>query len=265
MREVAPRVDSPGQPEVGDVGFPLAVDQDIGRLQIAVEDAAPVGVIDGRGDGRDQPRRGREIGRELAEPPIQALPLDQLHAEESPARGMAHFVDRHDVGMVEVGDRLGLVLEPDQLGLAGELGGPDDLEGDQPVQCGLPRLVDDAHPAPAQLLQDLVTGHVRPLGPARRGFAVRSAPQTVVRLRCIDRRAVPAGAVHGRVGAHRPVRVPAPEGRSAPRPPNTASITSSCPGTAPGTRPVGASRRARAAGPARARGGRERAGRGRGR
>ena len=38
--------------------------------------------------------------------------VDQLHAEVVPAVVLADLVDRHDLRVVQVGDRLGLVAEP---------------------------------------------------------------------------------------------------------------------------------------------------------
>ena len=72
MRQLGVAVDPLGQAEVGDVGLALLVEQDIGRLQVAVEDAALVGVMDRLGDDGDQPRRGAGVGGELGEPPVQA-------------------------------------------------------------------------------------------------------------------------------------------------------------------------------------------------
>ena len=95
---------------------------------------------------------------------------------------LAHLVDRNDVGMVELRDRLGLVLEPHQLRGRGELGRPDQLEGHQPVQRELTRLVDDAHPAPAQLVEDLVTGDDPGLGHGRGGLVGRRFPRGAVGL-----------------------------------------------------------------------------------
>ena len=42
-----------GQAEVGDVRLVVLVDEDVRRLQIAVQDAVLVGVVDGAGDGLD--------------------------------------------------------------------------------------------------------------------------------------------------------------------------------------------------------------------
>ena len=44
-----------GQPEISDVGFALSVEQDIGGLQIAMENAALVGVMHRTGDRCNQP------------------------------------------------------------------------------------------------------------------------------------------------------------------------------------------------------------------
>ena len=43
-----------GQAKVGDVGASLAIEKDVGRLQVAVEEAAFMGVLDGTRDGRHQ-------------------------------------------------------------------------------------------------------------------------------------------------------------------------------------------------------------------
>ena len=81
----------------------------------------------------------------------EAAARDQLHGEVALAVVLADLVDRHDAGVVEQGDGLGLVLEPAQLVVAGQDAGPDHLEGHGPVEADLAGLVDDAHAAAAQL------------------------------------------------------------------------------------------------------------------
>ena len=81
---------------------------------------------------------------------------------------LADLVDRHDAGVVEQRDRLGLVLEPPQLVVAGQDAGPDHLQGDGPVEADLPGPVDDAHAAAAELGLDLVVAEVADDG-TRRG------------------------------------------------------------------------------------------------
>ncbi len=110
-RELAVAVDATDQSEVDHERLAAVVDQDIGRFQIAVQDSALVGVLHRVGDCRHQlGRRPRLL--EFREPLREISPLDELHAEEATAVLFADVVDRHDIGMIELGDRLGLVAKP---------------------------------------------------------------------------------------------------------------------------------------------------------
>ena len=78
---------------------------------------------------------------------------------------LADAEDRHDVRVVELGDRLRLALEPPEP-LRVEVDVVDHLDGDVAAERLLHRLVDDAHPAAAQLAEDAELaeplGHGRP-------------------------------------------------------------------------------------------------------
>ena len=73
---------------------------------------------------------------------------------------LAHLVDWHDLRMVQVGRRLRLGAEPLHFTARREASGQDHLERDQAVERHLPGLVDDPHPAPRDLLQQLVVAEV---------------------------------------------------------------------------------------------------------
>ena len=161
-----------GQPEVGHMRAAFGVEQDVGRLEVAMHHVAGVGVADRVGDG------GRELGglvgreRPLADEIGQALALDQAHREVRPRLMLADLVDRHDPGMVELGGGLGLGAEPANLLSAGELAGEDHLQRDQPAERRLPRPIHHAHAAARDLGEDLVVADVTdPL--AGRGTAGR--------------------------------------------------------------------------------------------
>ena len=95
--------------------------------------------------------------------PRQAPAVDPLHGEvEAPLA--VDLVDRHDVRVVEAGRRLGLEEEPPPLGLRGERAGLDDLQRDDAVEAPLAGLVDDAHAAPRDLLQQLEVAEVQAEG-----------------------------------------------------------------------------------------------------
>ncbi len=84
------------------------------------------------------------------------MTIDELHAEERAALKLGDLVDRDDIGVVEIGGELGFAEEPLSLLVAGHLAREDHLRGDEPFDRLLPGLVDDAHAAASDLLQDLV-------------------------------------------------------------------------------------------------------------
>ena len=95
----------------------------------------------------------RLVNREskIRNPLRQALPFDQLHAEVMPALALAGLVDGNNVRMIEVCRSFGFGAKAfDGFG-RGELLGRDQLERHGAVQAELPRPIDDAHPAVADL------------------------------------------------------------------------------------------------------------------
>ena len=74
-----------------------AVEQDIGRLQVAVEDPALVGVVHRAGDDRQQLGRGPRVMGEPRQLAGEAAPLDQPHGEVVLTLVLADLIERHDV------------------------------------------------------------------------------------------------------------------------------------------------------------------------
>ncbi len=161
------RLDPLGQSEVGDLAVALGVDQDVGRLEVAVENAPHVGVMYRLGHLGEQGGRGRWVIFVGRQPLGQAAAADELHGEVFLSVILTDLVDRYDTGMVQQCDRLGLVLEPAELIVAGENAGPDHLEGDGSVEADLAGLVHDPHAAAAQDFSDLVVAEVADSGTAR--------------------------------------------------------------------------------------------------
>ena len=78
-----------GQAEVGDLGGAVAVEQDVGRLEVAVHDAGLVRGVHGPGQrGHQLGRRAAGLGRPL-EAVGQAPPFEQLERDEGAAVGLA--------------------------------------------------------------------------------------------------------------------------------------------------------------------------------
>ncbi len=137
-------------------------DDDVRGLQVAVDHAALVGVVHGLAD-RDELaqaladlRRARRVAAEvLPYPRGEGLAEDQLHREEVLAVVRApRFVERRDVRVREPGQSLRLPPEHPQVLLVDEVAGAHDLERDPPARALLLGLVDDPHPALAELSED---------------------------------------------------------------------------------------------------------------
>ena len=134
-----------------------------------------------RGQGLDQPRRRRGGQGVPSRREAEAPALDVLQLDVRPPLEVADGVDLHDVRVLEPGDDLRLGQEPFDRVRPGILAGQDHLQGDHAVQPELARLVDDAHAPAAELPEDLVPGHFRPLEP-REPKSAEPAPQRARRL-----------------------------------------------------------------------------------
>ena len=147
-----------GIPGLAPRPVPLVPQEDVGRLEIAVNHAIGVGDVDGPRQGLDElGRRTYRLGRAL-EVLGQAAAGHELEDEVRPARGLADVVNLDDVGMLQAGERRGLRAEAGQVLRAGLEPGQDHLQRHGAIEAELPGLVHDAHTAAAEQPQDLVAG-----------------------------------------------------------------------------------------------------------
>ena len=129
------RFDPLGQAEVGHQGnqaieriVRTAPEQDVGRLQVSVQDSALVSVMHGASHRRHQPSGIAGVVSKPGGQECEIAAFDQLHAEIVMAFVLTHLIDRDNVRMVEVRGGLGLEPEPHQVIIGGEPPGPDHLE-----------------------------------------------------------------------------------------------------------------------------------------
>ena len=100
-----------------------------------MDDVALVGVGHRAGQLLDQ-RGGLAVRlRRADEPLVQRAALHELQAEVRLAAQLVDLVDLHDVGVLELGDGLGLQSEAGQVVLAGVVARQDHLEGDDAVEA----------------------------------------------------------------------------------------------------------------------------------
>jgi hypothetical protein len=124
--------------------------EDVVRFQVPVDEPGPVGGGDGAGD-RLQDLGGEPRGERLVPDPVGQRPAgDVLQGEIRHPVVLADGVNVHDVRVMQGGDRLRLVQEPQPVLRGGVLAAEDHLERDDPGRLELLRLVDDAHPAAAE-------------------------------------------------------------------------------------------------------------------
>jgi hypothetical protein len=148
-------VELSGDAEVHDVGMAL-VEQDVLRLDVAVENPVPVRVGE---RGGHAPSQGDGLGRGEPGQPVQAgtersLP-DVGHHVERVAGRLARVEQREDVGVLELGDRGDL---PEELGHpdAAHRFGADHLDRDGSTVAHVAAEVHGAHATGAQLGVDQV-------------------------------------------------------------------------------------------------------------
>ena len=114
----------PGDAEVGQPGVALP-QEDVLRLDVAVDHVAAVGVLQGVGDAAgDADGVAHREPAFAAEAVAEGAGLDVGHDVPEVAFILARVVDRQDVGMVEPGGELDLAVEALGGERGGELGGP---------------------------------------------------------------------------------------------------------------------------------------------
>ena len=137
-----------GEAEVGEEGA-VAFDQDVVRLDVAVDDAGGVGGVERFRHLAEQGDRAGRRQRPLAvDRPPQVAAVDQPHRHDQLAVDLARVEDRHHRRVVEAGGEAGLAQEALAEPLAvGQLAG-DHLQRHRPFQAQVGGPVDHAHAAP---------------------------------------------------------------------------------------------------------------------
>ncbi len=90
----------------------------------------------------------------------QTAAINQLHAEIVLAFVRADLVNGQDVGVIEVGGRLGLGVEALNIGFAGQLTGEDHLHRDQAIETDLAGFPDHAHSPAGDFFDEFIVAEV---------------------------------------------------------------------------------------------------------
>ena len=145
----------------------VRVDHDIRGLEIAVQDASLMCMVHGAGHHGHQLRGHPGPWVRFRECLTEASAVDQLHHEVTDAVVLAHVVDRHNVRMIEIGDRLGLEVKPADIVAVSERSASKHLEGHRAIEAPLHLAINDAHPPIGRLANQLVVAKTRTTGMRR--------------------------------------------------------------------------------------------------
>ena len=89
------------QAEIEDLGLAACGQEDIGRLDVAMDDAGAVRGVEGVGQRCANVEQRRQLDRARTEPLAQRLSLEQLHREIVSIALLADVVDGADVRVIE--------------------------------------------------------------------------------------------------------------------------------------------------------------------
>ena len=154
--------DLAGNAEIHDPDAALGVDPDIVRFKIPVDNAQPVSLSQARRDLRSE--RTCYFGREpafAAEQRSQILARHILHGDEECSGFFMEVVQPADILVTDAAGQLELVFEALDGRCVGNDFGPEDLEGHFLVDLQVQDLIDGAHSARPQLVDDLVAAGKR--------------------------------------------------------------------------------------------------------
>ena len=145
-----------GKPEIDDLHLAVGSDDDVCRLDVAVDDPVIVRFGKPAADPYHDIKRFGDGERPARDLRIQVLSAVERHAdEEEPLGRFADLVDRADVRVVKRGRRLSLLQEALLCGGVPHKIGHEKFQGDDPLQGHVLRPVHDPHPPAPDPVEDL--------------------------------------------------------------------------------------------------------------
>jgi hypothetical protein len=145
---------------VGAVGAGARVEEHVGRLHVAMHQAARMGRIEGARHLGEDPDRLVRIEAAPLQSLLQVATFDVAHGDEQEVLSRPGLVDGDDVGMVDRGGELRLAKEAVTERLVLGEAGSEQLERDPPLEPQVLGQIDDAHAAEAEQRLDPVAGEL---------------------------------------------------------------------------------------------------------
>jgi hypothetical protein len=138
------------EPEIGEIAVVGRADEDVSRLDVAMDEPSGVDGVERTGDLREQVHRPLAAERAVDQQRRQRRPAHQPHRQEESALGLPGLVHGDHVRMRERRVQAALAAEAaDELGVGAELG-TEHLQRDRPAERLVRGLVDRRHAPSAE-------------------------------------------------------------------------------------------------------------------
>ena len=158
VRPIGRRFGELGNAEVEHLGLAAAGDEQVGRLDVAMDDGGAVRGVERIGDLDAEVEQVVERQRAARDALLERLALEQLHHHEVLALLFADVVKDADVRVTQARDDAGFAEEAlERLGDAAGFGGQE-LERDVAAEAGVFGFVDFSHAPAAELREEFVVG-----------------------------------------------------------------------------------------------------------
>ena len=145
-----------GEAEIEKLGVAVEFDEDVGRLDVAMNHALGVRGGKGVGDLDGEGEQDFDLQGLSGDAVLEGHAFEKFHGDEGLIVVLADLVDRADVGVVQRRSGTGLAAETfERMRIAGNVSRKE-FEGDKAAQADVFGLVDYAHASAAEFLDDAV-------------------------------------------------------------------------------------------------------------
>src|SRR5208283_283325 len=146
------------QAEIQNLGVASGGDENVGGLDVAMDNALGMRGIEGVGDFGGEGEDYLGIHGAAADAVLEGGAFQKFHGDVGLLAALADVVDGADVGVIQRRSGAGLAAKAfESLGIAGD-GVGQEFERDKTAEFAVLGLVNDAHATAAELFDDLVAG-----------------------------------------------------------------------------------------------------------
>src|SRR6266567_6099333 len=151
--------------------FAFCIEQNIARLNVAMQDTVLMGVMKRARQLRDKFRRLANWHQLAPNDFIELAAFDKFHAEVTSAVTFPDFVNRNDARIVQVCGGFRFQAKALEMRFRRPVTETDDFQRDDPIQTFLPRAINHALAAAANLFLQFVIAEVCQHPPGARSYA----------------------------------------------------------------------------------------------